>query len=121
MVPGRTVSRPADVFSVSGTVDERTVYSKLQTAVDKGRNRGAAFLGGETGVQHAGSGCLLLPARVSSCSRQPELARRAPVSLPKNASPGSRLLSRAVWSSLQSNAVSLELSRVGGTIAALIG
>ncbi|EYC19636.1 hypothetical protein Y032_0024g977 [Ancylostoma ceylanicum] len=34
-------------------------YSKLQTAVDKGRNCGAAFLGTDTAALHAGFGCLL--------------------------------------------------------------
>ncbi|EYB91111.1 hypothetical protein Y032_0210g2137 [Ancylostoma ceylanicum] len=67
-----------------------STYIKLQTAIDKRRDRGAAFLGTETGALHASSGCLLLPAR----SRQPESACRSSVSLSKNAATLSRPLSR---------------------------
>ncbi|EYB94072.1 hypothetical protein Y032_0176g568 [Ancylostoma ceylanicum] len=34
-------------------------YSELHTAVDKGRDRGAALLSGGTGALHGGSGCVL--------------------------------------------------------------
>ncbi|EYC31375.1 hypothetical protein Y032_0004g2122 [Ancylostoma ceylanicum] len=77
------------------------MHSEFQTALDKGRDRGVAFLGRDTGL------CMLTlvvcfcqqqRARVPHCSRQPESAGRAPVSLSKNAAPLSRPLSTAVWS-----------------------
>ncbi|EYB95881.1 hypothetical protein Y032_0155g3068 [Ancylostoma ceylanicum] len=42
------------------------IYSELQTAVGKGRDRGAAFLGRDTGDLHARSRCLFLPVADNS-------------------------------------------------------
>ncbi|EYB85103.1 hypothetical protein Y032_0304g1915 [Ancylostoma ceylanicum] len=44
-------------------------------AVDKGRNRGAAFLGRDTGALQAGSGCLLLPAAENSSTTPQQTIR----------------------------------------------
>ncbi|EYC20718.1 hypothetical protein Y032_0021g388 [Ancylostoma ceylanicum] len=52
--------------------------SGLQTDVDKGRHRGAAFLGRDRRAVHAGSGCLLLPAAENSRAT-PQQTTRASV------------------------------------------
>ncbi|EYC44381.1 hypothetical protein Y032_0463g1914 [Ancylostoma ceylanicum] len=39
-----------------------------ETAADKERDRGAAFLGRDTEALHTRSGCLLLPAAENSCA-----------------------------------------------------
>ncbi|EYC35490.1 hypothetical protein Y032_1042g3475 [Ancylostoma ceylanicum] len=50
-------------------------YSELQIAVDKGRDRGAAFLGRSTGALHAGSGRLLWRGTRVLCCSQKRTAR----------------------------------------------
>ncbi|EYC33059.1 hypothetical protein Y032_0002g579 [Ancylostoma ceylanicum] len=76
-------------------------YSELQTAIDKGRGRGAAFLGRDTEGLALVFCCGMAPEfSDAGRSRQPEPACTAPVSLPKNAAPRSCLLSATVWNSL---------------------
>ncbi|EYB81452.1 hypothetical protein Y032_0384g415 [Ancylostoma ceylanicum] len=52
------------------------MYSELQTAVDKGRDRSAASLGSDTGTLHADSGSSLLSA-VENSSATPQQTTRA--------------------------------------------
>ncbi|EYC12142.1 hypothetical protein Y032_0048g1634 [Ancylostoma ceylanicum] len=47
------------------------MYSELQTAVDKGRDCGAAFLGKDTG----GSACWLWLSAAAYCSKQKQTTR----------------------------------------------
>ncbi|EYC21805.1 hypothetical protein Y032_0018g3541 [Ancylostoma ceylanicum] len=50
-------------------------YNELQTVVDKGRDRGAAFLGRDARALHAGSGCLLQRGNPVLCCRQKQTTR----------------------------------------------
>ncbi|EYC00814.1 hypothetical protein Y032_0112g273 [Ancylostoma ceylanicum] len=77
-------------------------YSELRTAVDKGRDHGAAFMGRDAGCKPALVVCFCLQqrTRVPCRTRQPAPVWGVSVSLSKNAAPRSRLLSMAVWSSL---------------------
>ncbi|EYC05715.1 hypothetical protein Y032_0080g1328 [Ancylostoma ceylanicum] len=59
----------------------KLLYNELQTALDKGRDRGAVFFGRDTEALHAGSGCLLLPAAENS-SATPQQTTRASAQSP---------------------------------------
>ncbi|EYC13042.1 hypothetical protein Y032_0045g1231 [Ancylostoma ceylanicum] len=74
------------------------MYSELQTAEYKGRNRAR-----RSRAEARSSACRLwLSASASSATPQQttRASMQTPVSLPENAAPQSRPLSTAVWSSL---------------------